>query len=137
MQLVNVRHALGALDRQQYEARDGVGLDSGVRPGDRPRVDEPPPPELVDLIPVRVSRYENVRAQLSLRHRQGIRVPPGHDLVAVGEAHPELAYLHDFRLGERRGLFEVSPHYVHVRRQSACVCRQQREYLFWGGGWRC
>lgn len=72
-----------------------------------------------DLIPVRVSRHQDVRPQLPLRHRQSVGVAPRHDLVAVREAHPELPYLHHLRLGKARGLLEVPSHYVDVRCQPA------------------
>lgn len=50
MQLVHVRDALGALHRQQDEARHRIRLEGGVRTRDGARVNEPPAAELVDLI---------------------------------------------------------------------------------------
>ena len=50
VQLVHVRDALGALHRQQDEARHRIRLEGGVRARDGARVNEPPAAELVDLI---------------------------------------------------------------------------------------
>jgi len=54
---------------------------------------------LVALETVRVPGDQHVNVQLALQNRQNLRVAPGHQLVAVAQADPEVAQLHNFRFG--------------------------------------